>query len=299
MSSDAVETEQRLADLAAASATSSIAQVETVDWVNEVVTVVYGDGSRQTLSWALSAPWPDDVVRIVSVGHRPFCIPVHGPTIGVVESVASGKARVRLDNDRTVTWPYVGAAPSSGQRVFVDPAGRIVVGVYSSEPPGSDHQVAAPLPPAAPPTGGPTFHLLRFVPIGTANYRNGAYAGSALEISSNRSAFIFYGTQVRDSIPGDASNIGAELVLGAENWDNVPGVASLLGTHAWAGGPPGSPPGINTAGALSVWDGGKYNVGGFMPSFRDGSAFGFAFPAGDHGWRQFSQLADLYVSFYA
>lgn len=289
---DAVQTEQQLADLAAAQSSSALAVVIDTDWPGKRVTVRFADGVEQTMGWALSAPWEGDTVRVLRVDGQPFCLAVMPPEIGTVQAIGGNLATVVLDDDTRVQWPFLGTAPANGARVNVSAAGRVILGTYSTEPPGSEFE-----PPPKPPA--PTRRTVRFIPVGTANYRGGAYQGQELEISSSgtpRSAFVFYGTQVRDTIPPGATGIEAELVL-AENWDNVPGTPSKLGTHGHAGGVPGSSPGIDASGALDVYDGGSINVASLIPRFRSGAAFGFAFPGG-YGWRQFAASADLWVSFY-
>lgn len=252
-----------------------------VDYVTRLATVNVG-GSVQVMAWAAAAPWPGDRVRVFTLGQKPVCVVSHGSPQGTVSSADSSQAVVVGDDGVTYTYPYrVGDALAPGDRVRLDHAGRFVAGEYTAEPPGSEYET-----PAAPPSSG-TFSRT-FYPTDSGNYRFGVYQTQFAEVSANRAAYYWYGTQIASTIPDAATITKAQLRL-VEVWDELPTVPSRLGTHAQASSVhTSSAPAIS--GALELTGGGTINVATYATALKTGAAYGFGFPAG-YGWRRFDSGA--------
>lgn len=253
-----------------------------MDWASRLASVNIG-GGVQMMRWDGYPPNEGDTVRVTYAGRVPTCRVVYGAAAGSVQSVASGIATVLGDDDRVYVYPAA-VTVAFGNRVRLDHAGRMVVAAYPAEP-GTPVYEVEPAPPAR------TEQERWFYPIDSGNYRFGTYYSGPAEVSSNRAAYYWYGTQIAGSIPDDAQILFAEVSL-AEEWDNVPGTPSKLGTHGEATRS-GSAPGLT--GAIDVFGGGGINLmpGGdtsFPDRLKSGGAYGLGFAAG-FGWRRFSSAA--------
>ena len=272
--------QRQLAEIKQGMSSTTKALVVDQDWDNGVVTVSIG-GSEQRMGWIGSAPWPGDMVRVISAGGAVFCAAVYGPALGTVVSSAGGYSTVTGDDSGEYVYPHVGAAPADASRVRLDHAGRgVLAGEYPVEPDDSEFTRPAP-PPSA--SGGEAW----FNPAWSGNWNPG-FQGSAAEISSTRTALYGYGTQIRDTIDDSSIITVAQLHL-TQNWDNVPGVASSMGTHGHSG-PPGSASNADLSGSYAV-PGGSVVVdllGVVASALQTGSALGVGFRSGSSGWRQYA-----------
>lgn len=252
---------------------------ETIDWATGLVKVRIG-GAAQLMGWVGEPPWPGNKLRVTYAGRKPYCEVVYPAVQGTVQSVTANIATVRGDDEETSVYPIsvsVGTL-STGDRVRLDHAGRLVVHVYPAEP---DEVILTPPPPPPVPTGG----AQTFRPVDSGNYRSGVYQGPLVEISVTRSGHYWYGTQIADTIPDSATIRRAEIFL-SETWDNVPGTASHMGTHtqAYRGGEPG------LSGSIDVFGSGAIPLGGFADALKTGGAMGIGFYV-NTGWRQFDTAA--------
>lgn len=253
-----------------------------VDWVQRLATVNVG-GADQIMSWSGDAPWPGDRVRVLTLGQKPVCVVQHGSPIGTVVSATSSLATVLGDDGVTYAYPYrVGDALVPGDRVRLDHAGRAVLLEYTAEPPGSEYD-----PPPAPPSAVITSRS--FYPTDATNYRFGSPTDSPFaEVSVNRAAYYWYGTQIASTIPDGATVTLARLNL-VEVWDELPSVVSRLGRHASAGTVrTAAPPALT--GAIELSGGGAINILPFAAALAAGDAHGVGFYAG-FGWRRFDAAA--------
>lgn len=230
-------------------------------------------GAETLIPWMGAAPWPGDTVRIFQAGQTRVCRSVYGSAQGTIVTVAANIATVTGDDGQTYTYPVAGTF-SSGQRVALDHARRIIIGRYLAEPAGSKYQT-----PPAPPV--PAVQDRWFYPLDSGNYRSGAFTPGPVEISDSRAGFYWYGTQIADSIPDTATILTAAVTL-AEEWDNVPGTPSKLGRHGQPtrGGQPG------LTGSIDVFDGGTVDIMPFAAALASGVSYGLGFAAG-FGWRRF------------
>lgn len=267
-----------IAELRAGTGSSTQGVVDSQDWDNRLVTVNTG-GAVQTVGWAGPAPWPGDTVRLVSLGGSSWCELVEGAPLGSVTSVGSGRATVAADDGRSYTYPYLGTVPGVSDRVALDHARRLVLGAISAEPEASEF-----VPRVAPATR-PTVRKQWFAPTWSGNYRGGVFQNPQVSISTTRTGFYGYGTQIRDTIPGSASIRVARLVL-SENYDQVPGVASSMGLHGHITRP-GSADNSSLSGAYSV-PGLELDItGSVIAAFISGAAYGVGFRSGASGFREY------------
>lgn len=250
----------------------------SVDWPAQLAVVNVG-GVERVMPWAGPAPWPGDTVRVVTAGQVPVCWVTHGSPMGTVLSASSELATVAGDDGRTYAYPFrVGDALAPGDRVRLDHVGRMVLGEYTDEPPGIEYVTPA-APPAA--SGGSR----TFYPTDSGNYYLGtSYKSQYVEVSSQRSAFYWYGRQIANSIPDGATVTIARLKL-VELWDKATLAASHLGTHADPSAAHG-PSAPTLSGSIDVTSGGTINILPFAAALRDGDAFGVGFALG-YGWRRF------------
>lgn len=251
------------------------------DWDAGFVTVNIG-GAEQVMSWVGSAPYPGDRVRVLTLGMKPVAVVQHGAPSGTVVSASSTLATVNGDDGRTYVYPFrVGDAIVPGDRVRLDHAGRCVALEYTEEPPGSEYE-----PPPAPPAAAVKARW--FYPTDSGNYRFGSYVSQFAEVSENRAAYYWYGTQIASSIPDNATVTRAEIRL-VEVWDELPGVVSRLATHTDASSVhSGAAPALS--GAITVSGGGTINIASYANALKTGAAYGVGFPAG-FGWRRFDSAA--------
>lgn len=273
---------RELSRLRAGRSDSTDALCVDVDWVERLATINLG-GADQVMSWSGAAPWPGDRVRVMTLGQKPVCVVQHGAPIGTVVSATSSLATVLGDDDAIYTYPYrVGDALAPGDRVRLDHAGRAVLLEYTAEPPGSEYE-----PPPAPPSESVTKRT--FYPTDSTNFRFGEPVDSPFaEVSANRAAYYWYGTQIASTIPDGATVTVARLRL-VEVWDELPGVVSRLATHASSSsGRTATPPALS--GAMELTGGGEINILPYAAALASGAAYGVGFPAG-FGWRRFDAAA--------
>lgn len=239
-------------------------------------------GVVQVMPWQGAAPWAGDRVRVSTLGRKPICAVQYGAAQGTVASVTSTTATVTGDDTYKYTYPFAaGSTLVSGDRVALDHAHRLVVGKYAAEPAGSEF-----VTPAAPPA--PAKQSRWFYPTDSGNYRFGSYVSQFAEVSENRAAYYWYGTQIASTIPDTATITRCELRL-VEVWDELPTVASRIATHADASS-------VHTAsapaltGSIEITGGGTYNISAYATALKNGTAYGVGFPAG-FGWRRFDTAA--------
>lgn len=245
------------------------------DWAANRALVNVG-GNVVPMPWAGSAPWIGDRVRVVWTARNPVCTAVHGAAIGSVQSVSSGVATVLGDDGKTYEYPIViGSGVGTGHRVRIDHAGRIIPGRYAAEPPGSaEFDVPPPLPAA----GGKA----TFVPTESGSWRDGQFRSGRVEVNAFRKGVIYFGTQIRDTLPAGAVITRAELHL-TEEYDYYPSSSCPLGTHAAASSGAGDP---SLSGAIPITDGGVIDIRSIAGNFLSGH-LGVGFGAGS-GQRAFS-----------
>jgi len=240
--------------------------------------VVNVGGGAQNMPMVGAVPWPGDKVQVGYLGTIPVCIgPKPRAPIGTVMVVPSGGLVTVLGDDNvTYVYPYDATrAYSTGQRVRLDHEGRAVGATYGGEPVVDEF-----FPPGD--SGSPGPQSKTFYPTDSGNYRNGAYAGQSAEVSDGRSAFYWYGAQIRDTIPNSAAVSSASIHL-TQEWDQVPGVASRMGTHS-EGSRGGEP---NLTGALSVPGGTRdISIMDFANALKTGSALGVGLYK-TFGWRRY------------
>lgn len=251
----------------------------STDWENGLVTVNIG-GGIVVMPMVGDAPWANDRVRVIYVGKKPLCLGARTrANIGTVTAAPSGgSVLIQGDDGEKYNYQYNAALTlSSGMRVLMDHAGRVVVCQVSGERPKAI--VTAPNPPSKPRQYEQTFY-----PIGSANYQSGAYVDNYAEVSANRSAFYYYGTQIRDSVPDTAAIESATIELN-QLWDQTPTTASRLGTH---GDPyPLSGPPV-LANAVSIAPGsGARDILPVATLLQLGQAVAVGFYSG-YGWRRYA-----------
>lgn len=257
------------------------------DWDNGFVLVNFG-GTEQRMKWALGAPWPGDKVRKVSLGGAVFCIPVWGAPLGTVITTAAGFATVLGDDSKTYSYPHVGGAPANGARVRLDHGGRgVPSGTYSVEPANSEF---IPPPPPPPPSGGGAGgRQVWFHPSWSGNWNPG-FQDPSVTVSSSRTGFYGYGTQIADTIPDSAVLTVCQLHL-SKTWESgsTTGVSTSMGLHGF-NGPPGSASSGDLFGSYSF--GPNETVinllGAFADALKVGSALGVGFRSGSNGWRTYA-----------
>lgn len=272
---------RRVAELRAGLSGTAQGYCEDLDWPNLLATINIG-GARQIMPWVGTPPWPGDRVRVLYSGNQPACWAVYGPSQGTVVSVTANVATVTGDDGETYIYPAA-VTVASGNRVRIDHGGRLINAVYPTEPGETILQPAAPPPANA--GGAATFR-----PIDSGNYRFGVYQNAFAEVSDNRTAAYWYGTQIADTIPDGATVTRAELHL-VERWDNLPGTPSKLGTHTQPtrGAVPAMTGGIDVlnGGAIDLMPNGDT---AFPDRLKTGAAYGLGF-AQTFGWRQFDTSA--------
>ncbi len=248
--------------------------VVAVDWTSMLATVSAGLVTTR-MPWSGPAPWVGDRVRVIKAGLKPVCALIAGSPMGTAVSVSAGLVTVTGDDGRQYKWPHLGAAPASGGRVRLDHAGRVVVGAYSSEPPGSTWK-----PPTPPPTAG---GAAWFHPIWSGSWRYGALSGDDVEVSYSRVAGYGHGTQVRDTVPAGATLVRADLHL-VPLWDRLPGSVASMGVHSH-NARPGTLAEGDISGTVGVPSNAAVSIlGPLADALRAGTAFGVAFRPGDGSW---------------
>ena len=256
---------------------TSEGQCVSVDLAAGYAVVNVGGGSLN-MPMVGAVPWPGDKVHVGYLGQRPVCLGARPKApIGTVSVVPSnGLVTVLGDDGLTYVYPYDSTrAYSTGQRVRLDHEGRTVGSGYGGEP-----VVGEFFPPAGAGPSGPQSKT--FYPTDSGNYRGGAYAGQAAEVSDGRSAFYWYGAQIRDTIPDGAAVSAASIRL-TQEWDQVPGVASRMGTHSE--GSRGGEPALS--GALSVPGGTRdVDILQFADALKTGTALGVGLYK-TFGWRRY------------
>lgn len=270
------EQQKRLGRIERQLASTTEGLVVSQDWDHRLVTVNVG-GTEQTMTWVGPAPWRGDSVRVTSAAGRPFCELIMGAAQGTVVSSAGGFTTATGDDSVSYTYVHLSStAPTSGQRVRLDHAGRCVpAGVYSVEPADSEF-----VPPTAPPTpGGSGTRTQTFNPTDSGDWYHsgGSWVSQTPTISVNHSGYYFYGTQIADTIPDSAAIVSASIAL-AELWDNVPGTGSIMGSHGYSV-KPGFAPGLS--GSVGVNNSGVYSILGFAAALKTGAAYGIGFYRGD------------------
>lgn len=248
-----------------------------ISWADRLVTVNQ-QGALLQMPWVGHPPWVGDRVRVITAGQRPFCEAVYGSPLGTYVSAAGNIATVTGDDGVTYEYPYPnGASYSVGHRLLLDHAHRAVVMRYSTDP-----VTAVPGGPSAPTsTSGSAW----FYPTDSGNYRSGVFSSQYAEVSINRTAAYWYGTQIANTIPDSATITRAEIHL-VELWDNVPGTPTQMGTHTQASR--GAEPTIT--GTINVSGTGVYALGSFANSLKTGSVYGLGFRK-NTGWRRFATYA--------
>jgi hypothetical protein len=283
-----LEAQKVLAELAAGRASTAEATVVAIDFPNRLAQVNIG-GITKFVRWMGPSPLPNARVRVVSAGGRSYCLPAGGSARGTVQSVAAPYVTVLGDDGVRYQWPYLsGYSPAGGHRVILDHLHQTVIGQLTTDTTAPVNEAAPPTytPPSAPPKV--TVKSAWFAPAWSGNWRFGAYAGSAVEISTTRTGAYGYGRQIDNTIPDSATILICRLQL-VQNWDNVPGVNSSLGLHGFAARP-GSFGDGNLSDALSV-PGGTRTVSlpaSFANALRSGTAFGIGFRSGNNGYRQYA-----------
>ena len=265
------------ASLRAGFSSTSEGQCVSVDLASGYAIVNVGGGA-QNMPLIGAVPWPGDKVQVGYLGQSPVCLgPKPRAPIGTVIVVPSGGLVTVLgDDDVTYVYPYdFSKAYSTGERVRIDHEGRSIGATYGGEP-----VVEEFFPPSG--SGASGRQTKTFYPTDSGNYRNGSYVGQFAEVSDGRAAFYWYGTQIRDSIPGSAVISAANIHL-TQEWDQVPGTASRMGTHN-EGARGGEP---NLTGALSVPGGTRdISITAFAEALKTGSALGVGLYK-TFGWRRY------------
>jgi hypothetical protein len=265
------------ASLRAGFSSTSEGQCVSVDLASGYAVVNVGGGA-QNMPLVGLVPWPGDRVQVGYLGQSPVCLgPKPRAPIGTVLLVpADGVVTVLGDDGVTYVYPYDATrAYSTGQRVRLDHEGRAVGSTYGGEP-----VVGEFTPPGG--AGGGGTQSKTFYPTDSGNYRNGSYSGQAAEVSDGRSAFYWYGAQIRDTIP-DGAAISAASIRLTQEWDQVPGTASRMGTHGQ--GSRGGEPSLS--GALSVPGGTRdLSIMAFADALKTGSALGVGLYK-TFGWRRY------------
>jgi hypothetical protein len=248
-----------------------------------LVTVNLG-GFTQVMPWKGAPPWAGDRVRVDTQGGSPVCELIEGAPYGSVIEPDGDYLRVTGDDAEEYRYVFVGTDVfTGGERVALDHARKLVLGQLSTDP-----AFDVPDTPTAPPpgSGGSTW----FAPVWSGNWRDGSFAGDAVEISTSRVGMYGFGTQIRDTVPDGATITRAELHLSKE-WEsgNTTTVPSSMGTHGWDGRP-----GSTNNSALT----GTYLIdpnatvvdirGAVADQLKTGAALGVGFRSGSNGWRRYS-----------
>lgn len=256
----------------------------SVDWEHRLANInVGGAGGAIGIAMPMvtSAPYPGDAVWVAYLGAQPICLGiVPKPATGTTSGSAAG-GRTTVIGDDGVTYsslPYIGTAPSSGQRVVLNwPSNGTIIGVSSADQTGT--------PPEVPPTPGGGSGAQVFFPTSSATWRSGGWADAGFSVSDTRSGFYFYGTQMRDTIPAGSTVTGIGIDVSAIA---APSSAVTLTLHA-AGSQPGSPPAAIDSFVVSQDSGYKTLPTAWGAAMKDGAAFGIgSVQASASGWMQWA-----------
>jgi len=249
--STAGETVKKLASLSGGLSRIQQGTCKSVDW-GAGRAVVNISGGEVTVPMVGSPPAPGRHVWVQYVGDSPVCLGmVAKPLLGTISGSASaGRINVVADDGETYTLPYLGAAPSNGQRVLIDwdVNGVILAGALSAEPEGSEYEPPATQPPSV------SKKTITIYPRASGSYSNssGQWFDSSVRSDGNARGAYFYGTKVRDSVPSGAEIVKAEFYAAFEmaNYTSVSLGVSTLNSKS---GPPTISGGTVSIGLSSGW----------------------------------------------
>lgn len=212
------------------------------------------DMGDQRVPVVFATPWVPEVNEPVFVDTIDGVSRLIGPTapkpgLGVVQTV-SGDFVTVLTDFGTFSMPYAaavdGAPPSSGDAVGIDWSSGAKAYRLSTSP--------DPVPPPPPPSGGgPTVQSMVFRPVDAGSIRktgaNGWWNARPWNSPSNYGC-VFYGTQMRDTIPDNAEFLGLEIFL---TW----AVRRWPGTLRWGTHPDAYKGGLPAVSGSDPWDPGS------------------------------------------
>lgn len=171
-------------------------------------------------------PQPNERVLILSVGERHLMFAARAlPGTGTVLTTAGNRVSVQTTTG-TVTVPYVGATPTSGDLVGISWSEiPYVIGKLSTSPPPP-----APIPdPTVKTSRSATFMV---TDTGSHNVGSGNYWQQQPWASDTTYGGWFYGTQIADTIPADAEFVSLEFYV---SWQSRFGSSPNFGLHPLLG----------------------------------------------------------------
>lgn len=256
----------------------------SVDWPNYLA-VVNIAGGEVSVPMVGDAPYPGDTVWVGWLGQNPICLgPVPKATTGTVTGAgAAGFVTVLGDDNRSYTVPYTGTAPADNARVaMLWPAKGLLVGAMSADAPG--------VVPIAPPSsggggapGGSSTGKMTFNPTESGTYNGSSWYGDGfVGCSASEQGAWFYGNQIADTIPDDATITVARIHID-EYFNRYPSSLARLGTHTLTS-KSGAP---NVTGTLDIPRGsGDRDIRMYADALKTGAAKGIGTNHG--GWHKFS-----------
>lgn len=228
-------------------------------------------------------PVVGEAVRIWSVGDQHMLFPAGPrPNVGTVSTVANNRASIATSVG-TITAFYAGVAPSSGDRVGI---------VWSEDGPWCSTRLSSSPPPPEPPPnpgggGGVRSAIFRVTDTGSTDRNRARWWTSRPMASSSTYGAFFYGTQIRDTIPDNATLVKLEFYV---SWQQRQGGTPNFALHNLA-----RKAGVPSMGSSTAWaPGGGWQTppmaAAWFNGLKGGGMYGIGLNQG--GWNIFSSRAD-------
>ena len=273
------QTRDSLSALAKASPVPQAAVVLATSYPN-YVTVNLAGGSVNAICVSGQFPAVGDSVIVLQVGDSMICLgAIPKPAHGIVVAAASGgRVSVKADDGVTYSVNYnhlYTPAVNDHVKLDWDLIGGFVVGPLAAAPTG-DPNLIVPSGPTVPPDTR-TSHSATFYPTDSGTWNGTRYFTNDVYCGDNTLGAYFYGTQIADTIPDNAT-ITAIAVYLDETTNYYPGSLATIGTHGLPS--KSGAPVTGDAVAVSAGTGWKGLPNAFGGVLMTGAAYGLAT---DHG----------------
>lgn len=204
-----------------------VGDVVSVDWVTQQCTVNTPDGSSVYARMAGDPPVPGVPVYVLIVGQTAVTIgrPPRPPMGTVTGTPANGLVDVQADDGVTYTVGFqTSYTPANGHRVLLDwDAGGHIINRVDAAP--------TPTPPEQGNTG-PVRKTQQFKAVDSGSFRSAWGSGVVYFGQSYPSAGWFYGTQIANTIPDDATIESVSIYLEVTAQGGVSSLPLFLHTSA-------------------------------------------------------------------